>query len=458
MICLAFAQISYRDRFRSIHSANRLAVQFSSGDELSSQVATHRFSVSAQQRINLKLDILRQAHSVDLLIVLSSLSRSHSYFSSQLRIRLRTNDANKAIIILQTKLLSSSLSSSSYFILCCLPAPDVDQTDKHSAASSASSENIASKLPQCAETDITVIYRHLEGIIDIGDMKRLANYLLAGAFRTNEGSKKVMDAMPAGREATAALFLECLLEIVNKHNPSAPIGEMIYKAMMKFIPDTAEDCKSVLFEADKKSRSQATHHEDDDKDDEDATPLANIPSKLPRYKHDVLLLLQAANEHAQLHSKQQQKSNVVIQRLLSHGLNLRGVHLSHSQCQAVGNVLQTHGQHCGPVVDLTNCQLGNVGLQLLANGLQQCENTTRLDLEYNDITDCTVVRCVIEKLRSKLELLWLFETTRFVTVVRGVWRTSYASASIWKSSNSATPMWGQMLYQSWLTCYSPVES
>ena len=400
MICLAFAQISYRDRFRFIHSANRLAVQFSSGDELSSQVATHRFSMSlAQQQINLKRDILRQikAHSVDLLIVLSSLSRSHSYFSSQLRIRLRTYDANKAIAISQTKLLSSSLSSSSYFILCCLPAPDVDQTDKHSAASSASSEDIASKLPQCAETDITVIYRHLEGIIDIGDMKRLANYLLAGAFRTNEGSKKVMDAMPAGREATAALFLECLLEIVNKHNPSAPIGEMIYKAMMKFIPNTAEDCKSVLFEADKNSRSPATHHEDDDKDDEHATPLPNIPSfsNHLRTTHDVLLLLQAANEHAQLHSKQQQKSNVVIQRLLSHGLNLSHVHLSHSQCQAVGNVLQTHGQHCGPRVNLffsDGCHVGNVGLQLLANGLQQCENTTQLDLRYNDITDCTVVQ------------------------------------------------------------------
>ena len=254
---------------------------------------------------------------------------------------------------------------------------------------------------------MTVIYCHLERIIDIGDMKRLANYILAGAFRTNEGSEKVMDAMPAGREATAALFLECLLEIVNKRNPSAPIGEMIYKAMMKFIPDTADDCKSVLFEADKKSRSPATHHEHNNKDDEDATPLSGIPSKLPRYKHDVLLLLQAHNEHAQLHSKQQQKSNVVIQRLLSHGLNLRDVYLSHSQCQAVGNVLQTHGQHCGPVVSLLDCQVGNVGLQLLANGLQQYENTTYLGLEYNDITDCTVVRCVIEKLLSKLEVLGL---------------------------------------------------
>ena len=102
-------------------------------------------------------------------------------------------------------------------------------------------------------------------------MKRLANYLLAGAFRTNEGSEKVMEAMPAGREATAALFLECLLESVNKRNPSARIGEMIYKAMMEFIPGMANDCKSALFEADKKSRSPATHHEDDDKDDEDVT-------------------------------------------------------------------------------------------------------------------------------------------------------------------------------------------
>ena len=259
------------------------------------------------------------------------------------------------LLFLQTNVLfPSSLSSSSHFILCCLPAPDVDQTDKHSAASSASSaSDIASKLPQCAETDITAIYRHLVQVMRIDAMNTLADKLLAPLLGTNDGHDKVKASMPSARENTDALFLETLLEMVRKHNRSAPIGEMIYKAMVEFIPAVADDCKSVLFEADKKNRSPATHHEDDDKDDEDATPLSDIPSEPPPYEHDVLLLLQAANEHAQLHSKQQQKSNVVIQRLLSHGLNLRGVHLSHSQCQAVGNVLQTHGQHCGPVVNLS---------------------------------------------------------------------------------------------------------
>ena len=254
--------------------------------------------------------------------------------------------------------------------------------------------DIVHKLPQCAETDKTAIYRYLVEVIKMDDMKQLANYLLADIFGINSGSDKVKAAMPVDRVNTDSLFLESLLEMVREHYPSALMGKMIYEAMMKFSPATAGKCKSFLFDADQKSRSSASHDKDNDNDNEDLALLPDIPSERPQHHQDVLLLLQAQNEHVQLYSKQLHVGNVVIHELLRGGLDLSWVHLTQSQCEAVGNVLQMHGRHCGPLVNFEYCAVDNVRLQLLATGLQTCVNVTSLFFLGNNITDGKVLTTV----------------------------------------------------------------
>ena len=218
-----------------------------------------------------------------------------------------------------------------------------------------------------SHAEICKLADNISSHMDISSAERLAERLLEGVV-PGSGTAAVRAAMQQGRSLTGVEFLRELLFFWKSRVPRAS-SHMLHCAISAFDKAMATKCFPDFgrLTADSSSRKPVCQKSEDG-------------------KHLLLLSCHCYREFCISNGVFPIMESLYLALEKSYSFDFELSHLTLSDCQAVGLVLQ-HYSSVISQIHFSSCELGDTGYSQLADGLEMCRNLKFLLLACNNLTD-----------------------------------------------------------------------